>query len=88
MNDMSKLDPEQVDLADLAHRLVARLGNSRLEGFVMGRTKLRDAAALMLACSDIEAEQIIDTMIIRGFLRYSGHAARGRQGSWILRIDP
>lgn len=63
-----RLNPETIDLAELVDDLrhAVRLP---LAGSLEGRTQLRDAAAALLECSQLEAEQLIDTLIARGFLR-------------------
>lgn len=80
---------EEVDLAVLADDLVGVLGGHMLEGFVRGRTVLRDVTIAVLACSELEAETLVETMIGRGFLSFSGDPAlAGSGGTWrIERID-
>jgi hypothetical protein len=63
-----RFDPESVDLARVARALEATLG-FRPVGAIVGRTHLRDAVVREFACSQLEGEQIIDTMVARGFLR-------------------
>jgi len=60
-------DPEAVDLAALATQL-RNLFAGAVEGPVVGRTRLRDAVAEHLACSQPDSERIVDTMVGRGFL--------------------
>lgn len=62
------LHPEAVDLAQLTTRLRDALPQP-VVGTIEGRTALRDAALDLLECSQLEAEQLIDTMVARGFLR-------------------
>lgn len=61
-------EPETVDLAALRAVLHARCG-AFVEGAVVGRTRLRDEVIAQLGCSVLEAEQVVDTMISRDFLR-------------------
>jgi hypothetical protein len=65
---MTSFDPERVDLALLTAHLRATFVEAP-EGPVAGRTMLRDAVAVHLACSALEAEQVVDTLIQRGFVR-------------------
>jgi hypothetical protein len=67
---MERFDPEQIDLAALASHLRAAIG-PQAAGNIIGRTSLRDAVAEHLACSQLEAERIVDTMVGRGFLTLS-----------------
>lgn len=83
---MPEFDPEEIDLAVLARELVAVLRESSLEGYVVGRTRLRDAVAGTLRCSQLDAERLVDTMVGRGFLRFDGDTAASGPGAW--RIDP
>ena len=69
---MGALVIEDVDLATLVESLRRRFAAARPVGFLEGRTALRDAAAEELDCSDLEAEEIVDTLVARGFLRYEG----------------
>jgi hypothetical protein len=60
-------DPESVDLAVLARWLREAYGSS-VEGAVVGRTILRDEVVRRLGCSQLEGEQLVDTMIARGIV--------------------
>lgn len=64
---MERFNPEAVDLAALAQVLRRACGDVTV-GAVMGRTQLRDAAVEHLGCSQLEGEQLVDTMVGRGFL--------------------
>lgn len=66
------VDVESIDLAVLAADLSMTFGSDPPEGYVRGRTVLRDAIAAHLGCSDTTAENIVETMISRGFLRFDG----------------
>jgi hypothetical protein len=69
---MGQLAVEDVDLATLTESLRERFTGARPLGYLEGRTALRDAAALELECSELEAEDIIETLVARGFIRYEG----------------
>ena len=62
-----RFDPEGVDLAQVAMFLRDAFGE-RVAGAVIGRTALRNEVLRCLPCSELEAEQIVDTMIARGFI--------------------
>jgi hypothetical protein len=64
--------PEETDLARVASDLVHAFVGRAPTGYLPGRTAFRDAVASSLSCSQLEAEQIVDTMMSRGFLRYEG----------------
>ena len=66
------LDPTSVDLLTLSRRLIETLGTATLsEGQLEGKTVLRNAVVALLNCSELEAENIVDTLAARGFARYS-----------------
>lgn len=64
------LNPESIDLAVLSASVRARVGSSRLDGYLDGKTRLRDAVTDELGCSTLEAEQVTDTLVARGFARF------------------
>jgi hypothetical protein len=68
--------PEDVDLATLATCLAGRFARDPPRGYVVGRSALRNAVADELHCSDLEAENLVDTMLGRGFLRFEGSATQ------------
>ena len=75
---MEHFDPESIDLAELSNELRAACGHC-IEDVVVGRTVLRDEVASRLDCSMLEAEQLVDTLIARGFVR-QGALGDGREG--------
>jgi hypothetical protein len=79
---------EDVDLAELTMALRARFGGASPAGYLDGRTVLRDAVAEQLGCSTLEAEEIVDTLVARGFVRYLGDpsAALDDERGWSLGV--
>ena len=79
---------ESLDLAELARVLERALGGVPPAGYIRGRTAIRDILSAHLRCSDTEAENIVETMIGRGFLRFDGDPqAAGSEGApWLIRI--
>ena len=75
---MEHFDPESIDLAELVSELRQRCGHC-IEDVVVGRTFLRDEVARRHNCSMLEAEQLVDTLIARGFVR-QGSLSDGREG--------
>lgn len=65
---MATLDVESVDLAALVTAMQSRF-SAPFEGAVMGRTNMRDFVSEELECSELEAEQIVDTLVARRFAR-------------------
>jgi hypothetical protein len=72
-----QFDVEDVDLEKLAE-VVRQRSEGALVGAITGRSIARDIVALHLGCSLLEAEQLVDTMISRGFARLE-RAEDGRQ---------
>ena len=62
-----EFDPESIDLAELTRMLRERCGSS-VEGSLVGRTRLRDEVVRELGCSELEGEELVDTMIGRRFI--------------------
>jgi hypothetical protein len=62
-----RFDPEEIDLEALVQGLRKTFG-AVIEGDVVGRTVLRDQLVRRLDCSELEAEQLVDTLIARGFV--------------------
>jgi hypothetical protein len=69
---MKPLSIEEVDLAELTEALRQRFSGAAPAGYLDGRTALRDAVVDQLGCSELEAEDIVDTLVAQGFARYEG----------------
>jgi hypothetical protein len=63
-----RFELEAIDLLALTRALRESCG-VRVEGLVVGRTLLARAARTMLFCSELAAEQLVDTLVARGFVR-------------------
>jgi hypothetical protein len=79
---------QSVDLAALAASLDRSFGGSLPEGYVRGRTALRDAVAAQLHCPDAMAEQVVETMIGRSFLRFDGDPTSPADAArpWVISV--
>jgi hypothetical protein len=66
------MNPEAVDLAALVERLRKQAASSAISGYLAGKTWFRDTVVSDLGCSELEAEEIVDTLVNRGFLTFSG----------------
>lgn len=81
-----KLRPEDIDLAETTEQLGARLSVRSLVGYLEGKTRVRDALIELLQCSELEAENIVDTLIAQGYMRFAGDPlAVVDDGVWQLR---
>ncbi len=64
--------PEEVDLAALARALAARFRSAPPRGYVTGRSEIRDAVVEALGCSQLQAEELVDTMASLGYACFEG----------------
>ena len=44
-------------------------------GYLRGRSYFRDVLAHELGCSDLEAEELVDTLEMNGYLEFTGNPA-------------
>ena len=79
---------DDIDLARLARDLSEALGQHPPEGYLRGKTTMRDAVMRRLGCSSLEAEELVDTMELRGFVRFSGDPAARSQATATWAVDP
>ncbi len=82
---------EDVDLCSLAMLLERSFGAELDEGYLDGRTTLRDAVASALGCSSLEAEELVDTLEARGYVRFprlpdDTHSRRAQR--WTIHPSP
>jgi hypothetical protein len=71
---MSQLAVEDVDLAQLAAGIRRCLGSQLEANYLRGKTILRDTVADLLGCSLYEAEQLVETLELQGFIRFPHYA--------------
>jgi hypothetical protein len=68
---------EDLDIDALLTHLAEVFRGAPIEGSVVGRTALRDAVTAHLDCSQLESEQLVDTLIACGRLRLVSTPDRG-----------
>jgi hypothetical protein len=81
------MDPENIDLSEVAERIRRHIPPTEPPvGYLRGRSYFRDVIAHELNCSDLEAEQLVDTLEINGYLRFEGDPSqRSRAESrWVV----
>jgi hypothetical protein len=61
---------EEVDLAQLAASLRRRYGRHLFASYLRGKTVMRDSIQDELRCSAYEAEELIETLELHGYLRF------------------
>jgi hypothetical protein len=70
---MPNMQPEEVDLAELCRVLHARFSSGAPTGYVLGKTLMREVVMQVLSCSELQAEELVDTLESRRMIRYQGH---------------
>ena len=70
------LDIERIDLAELARMIREHIpvGEPPV-GYLRGRSYFRDVLVQALRCSEMEAEQLVDTLEMQGYLEFTGDPA-------------
>jgi hypothetical protein len=63
---------DDLDLRQLTAELKAALGPGEPIGYLRGKSMMRDMLVHMKRFSELEAEELIDTLELRGFLRFLG----------------
>jgi hypothetical protein len=77
---------DDVDLAALARTLRELFATAPPAGYLEGRTALRDAVALHLSCSMVEAEELVDTLEAQGYLHFEGDPTQPETGNEVWSI--
>ncbi|HEX8953743.1 MAG TPA: hypothetical protein VF997_19500 [Polyangia bacterium] len=65
-----QLAVEEIDLLRLAGVLRRRYGRHLYASYLRGKTLLRDALVEELACSACEAEELVETLELMGYVRF------------------
>ncbi|MCP3141229.1 hypothetical protein [Pyxidicoccus xibeiensis] len=63
---------EDLDLQQLTADLKRTLGPGEPIGYLRGKALMRDVLVSTKGFSELEAEELIDTLELRGFLRFLG----------------
>ena len=67
-------DIERIDLGDLARMIQRHIPQGEPPvGYLRGRSYFRDVIAHELRCSDMQAEQLVDTLEMNGYLHFEGN---------------
>jgi hypothetical protein len=80
--------PEDLDLEQLTRQLLEVLGSAEPNGYLRGKAQMRDALVQAGGFSQLEAEQLIDTLELRGFLRFLGDTSERSQADSRWEISP
>jgi hypothetical protein len=80
---------EDVDLLDVAERLRRHIPeNEPPVGYLRGRSYFRDVLVHELECSELEAEALVDTLELNGYLKFIGDPSVRSQAESRWDIDP
>lgn len=78
-----------IDLMDLAERIRRHIPpNEPPVGYLRGRSYFRDVVARELGCSDLEAEELVDTLEMHGYLRFTGDPSVRSRADSRWEVDP
>jgi hypothetical protein len=72
---------EDLDLQELTQELRGALGNSDPVGYLRGKSLMRNALVHEKGFSELDAEQLIDTLELRGFIKYLGDPSEPSQAN-------
>jgi hypothetical protein len=61
---------EDIDLSQLTGALRRRYGRHLYASYLRGKTLIRDAIIEQLGCSAYEAEELVETLELMGFVRF------------------
>jgi hypothetical protein len=78
---------ENIDLAQLAEALRRRFGWHLVASYMRGKTFMRDAIMDHLHCSTCEAEELVETLEMQGFVRFPHLADETHPGdrhAWLI----
>lgn len=75
---------EDVDLAQVLDKLRPELG-AGVVGYLRGKSRMRDLLVKQWGFSNLEAEQLIDTMESQGFLEFEGDPSERSQAEALWR---
>ncbi len=71
---------DEIDLAEIAERLQRHVPESDPPvGYLRGRSYFRDVLVQELGISELEAEDLVDTLQMNGYLRFAGDPAERSQ---------
>lgn len=63
---------EDLDLQRLTEELREKLAPGEPVGYLRGKSLMRDLLVQERGCSELEAEELVDTLEARGFLHFLG----------------
>jgi len=83
------VDIEGLDLRDVTERIRKHIPPTDPPvGYLRGRSYFRDVLVAELGCSALEAEDLVDTLQMNGYLRFQGDPASRSQAESRWEILP
>jgi hypothetical protein len=80
---------DHLDLAAVAERLRRHIPtNEPPVGYLRGRSYFRDVLAHEFELSDLEAEELVDTLELNGYLRFLGDPSERSRAESRWDVDP
>lgn len=86
-----QLAVEDIDLAQLAGSVQRRYGRHLYASYLRGKTLMRDAIIVELGCSAYEAEELVETLELMGYVRFPHLADETHpltRHSWVIAEEP
>jgi hypothetical protein len=69
-----QISVEDIDLSRLADGLRRSFGRHLLASYMRGKTLMRDAIVTHIRCSAYEAEELVETLELHGYIRFPSFA--------------
>jgi competence protein ComEC len=80
---------DDLDLSEIAERIRRHIPpNEPPVGYLRGRSYFRDVLVHELGCSELEAEELVDTLEMNGYLRFAGDPSVRSRAESRWDIDP
>jgi hypothetical protein len=79
---------EDIDLGELAESLRERLARDPPQGYLRGKALMRDVLAQERGYSELQAEELVDTMELNGFLHFLGNPSERSVADSTWDIEP
>jgi competence protein ComEC len=80
---------EDIDLMEVAEQLRRHIPpNEPPVGYLRGRSYFRDVLVQQLGCSELEAEQLVDTLENNGYLKFEGDPSVRSRAESRWKVDP
>lgn len=81
---------ENTDFPGFARSLASTFFHDPPVGYLRGKTQMRDALVATKGLSELEAEEVLDTLEMQGFLHFEGDPAKPSEvdTEWVISDHP